>query len=190
MQYSALGRLESVVNSERALAIYEELGDLERQAIVLNSLGVYAYTQGRWDESVDLYERARTAWDKAGDHWAASFAIANRSEVLLDQGRLDEAEPLFQAALRIARASGSPSRVADITVYLGRVLAGKGEFDAARALITKPASSSPGAETRVRCSRVMPGSPSASSWLAAQRKLCPSPNRPSRLPPLPKARHC
>ncbi len=137
MQYSSLGRLESVANSERALAIYEELGDLERQAIVLNSLGVYAHAQGRWNESVDLYERARRAWDQAGDHWAASFATTNRGEVLSDQGRFDEAEPLFRAALRIAQASQSPFRIADISVYLGRLLAGKGEFDEAQASLTE-----------------------------------------------------
>jgi tetratricopeptide (TPR) repeat protein len=135
IQYAAIGELESVENSERALAIYEKLGDVERQANVLNSLGVFAYTLGRWDESIGLYERARKAWDKAGNHWTASFAIVNAAEVLSDQGRLDEAEPIFRSALQVARASLSPARIADVSVHLGRLLARKGEFDEAQELL-------------------------------------------------------
>jgi tetratricopeptide (TPR) repeat protein len=135
MQYSAIGRLESVENSERALAIYEDLGDLERQAIVLNSLGVYAHMQGRWDDSVDRYERARQAWDRAGDHWAASFATTNRGEVLSDQGHLDDAESLLRSALRIAKASDASTYIASISMYLGHLLARKGEFEEAHRML-------------------------------------------------------
>ena len=134
-QYEALGLLESVANSQRALAIYEALGDVERQAIVLNSLGVYAHAQGRWDESVELYERARAAWEHSGNHWAASFAITNRAEVLSDQGRYEEAEALFRAALRVARASHSAGRVADVSVHLARLLGRRQEFDEALRLL-------------------------------------------------------
>ena len=129
--YTALGRFDEAVYSERALAIYEDLGDVERQAIILNNLGVYAHRQGRWGESIDLYERAQQAWERAGDRWSASFAVVNRAEVLLDQGRLDEAEPLLKESLRIARASKSGSRIADAAGYYGRLLAGLGRFDEA-----------------------------------------------------------
>jgi tetratricopeptide (TPR) repeat protein len=134
-QYEALGQLEDVANSERALAIYEELGDVERQGIVLNSLGVYAHEQGRWDESVEFYERARQAWEHSGNQFAASFAVTNRAEVLSDQGHFDEAEQLLRAALRVARASHSESRVADVSVYLGRLLARTGSFEEALELL-------------------------------------------------------
>jgi tetratricopeptide (TPR) repeat protein len=135
--YAALGRFEEMVYSQRALAIYEELGDLERQAIILNNLGVYAHRRGRWGESIDLYEGAQQAWEKAGDRWAASFAVLNRAEVLLDQGRLGEAEPLLQESLRIARASRSGSRIADAAGYYGRLLARLGRFDEAQALLAE-----------------------------------------------------
>jgi class 3 adenylate cyclase/tetratricopeptide (TPR) repeat protein len=135
--YAALGRFEEAVYSQRALAIYEELGDLERQALILNNLGVLAHRRGRWGESIDLYDRAQEAWEKAGDRWSASFAVLNRAEVLLDQGRLGEAEPLLRESLRIARASRSGSRIADAAGYYGRLLARLGRFDEARSSLAE-----------------------------------------------------
>ena len=45
--YAALGRLDEAVYSERAIEIYEELGDLDRLAWVLNNLGGLTYLRGR-----------------------------------------------------------------------------------------------------------------------------------------------
>ncbi|HLX20281.1 MAG TPA: tetratricopeptide repeat protein [Gaiellaceae bacterium] len=135
--FAALGRFEEAVYSPRALEIYEELGALERQAIILNNLGVLAHRQGRWDAAVELYERAQQAWESVGDRWSASFATANRGELLLEQGRLDEAEPLMKDSLRIARATASGPRIADAAGYYGRLLARLGRFDEAEALLTE-----------------------------------------------------
>ena len=50
--YVLLGRTELAVHSKRALEIYEELGNFDRQAQVLNNLGGFLYFEGRWDEAV------------------------------------------------------------------------------------------------------------------------------------------
>ncbi len=132
--YATLGRFDEAVYSERALAIYEELGNLERQGAILNNSGAIAYYQARWTEAVGLYERAEQVWERSGDRWSASFAVVNRAEVLLDQGRLAEAEPLIRESLRIARASRSGPRIAETARYLGILLARVGRFDEARRL--------------------------------------------------------
>jgi tetratricopeptide (TPR) repeat protein len=132
--YATLGQFDEAVYSERALAIYEELGNLERQGAILNNLGAIAYYQARWTEAVGFYERAQQVWERSGDRWSASFAVVNRGEVLLDQGRLAEAEPLIRESLRIARASRSGPRIAETARYLGILLARLGRFDEARRL--------------------------------------------------------
>jgi len=128
---TSLGRYAEAVHAERALAIYEELGDLNEQATVLNQLGILAYYQGRWDDAIDCYRRAEDAWERAGDRWLGSFPTANRAELLSDQGRLEEAEPLLRGALRVAVAAGAPGRIADVKSHLGRLAARAGRFEEA-----------------------------------------------------------
>jgi class 3 adenylate cyclase/tetratricopeptide (TPR) repeat protein len=135
--YATLGRFDEAVYSERALAIYEELGNLERQGAILNNLGAIAYYQARWTEALGYYERAQQVWERSGDRWSASFAVVNRAEVLLDQGRWAEAEPLMRESLRIARASGSGSRSAEMARYTGTLLTRLGRFDEARRLLVE-----------------------------------------------------
>ncbi len=129
--YVTMGRLELATHSERALAIFEELGDVGKQGSVLNNLGGFAYLRGRWDDALDLYDRARRAWAKAGDVAHAAFATINVGEVLTDQGRLDEAEAMFREALRVWRAAGDDTGELYVVRNLARVAARSGRFEEA-----------------------------------------------------------
>ena len=133
--YVALGQLEQARYSGLALTIYEELGDLQRQATVLNDLGAFAYWQGRWDEATELYERGRELRERMGNPVYAADGTNNIGEILLDQGRLEEATAMFTGALRVFRAASFKSRVAVTNRYLGRVAAYSGRHDEARALL-------------------------------------------------------
>ena len=62
-----LGRLEYPTNSERALALIEDLGDLQGQGRMFNFLGLFAHQHGRWDEAVDLYGRAQDMARRVGN---------------------------------------------------------------------------------------------------------------------------
>ena len=61
-----LGRPEQATHSQRALAIYAQLGDPEHESAVLTNLGAYAYFDGRWVEAADLYQRAGECGERAG----------------------------------------------------------------------------------------------------------------------------
>ena len=65
--YVELGQPELATHSARALEIYEQLGDLDGQAGVLNNLGGFAYFEGRWDDAIDLYERGRNIRLRTGN---------------------------------------------------------------------------------------------------------------------------
>jgi tetratricopeptide (TPR) repeat protein len=91
----ALGNPSDPARARRALAIYEELGLVFEQAVVLNNLGTYAHHQSRWTEALDLYARGRDALVRVGNLVEAAYGTFNIAEVLIDQGRLDEAEPLL-----------------------------------------------------------------------------------------------
>jgi tetratricopeptide (TPR) repeat protein len=133
--YVALGRREEAVYSARAIEIYEELGDYDRLAWVLNNLGGYVYLEGRWDEALELAERAREAFRKIGDEGHATIATLNIAEVRSDQGRLEEAEPDLRTVLEIRRAGGIALEIAEAASALGRHLARVGNFGEARSLL-------------------------------------------------------
>jgi tetratricopeptide (TPR) repeat protein len=129
--YFGMGKPEEATYSERALAIYSDLGDLWRQAVVLNNMGAFAYLEGRWEEALALYERARDAWKKTGDEVNAAYGTGNIAEILSDRGLLEEAEQLFRQALRVWKAADHRSTVASAISQLGRVASRAGRFDEA-----------------------------------------------------------
>jgi class 3 adenylate cyclase/tetratricopeptide (TPR) repeat protein len=133
----AAGRLDAVEYAERALAVYEELGRLDRQAGILNNLGVRAWVAGSWNEALELYERARELHARAGDSVARADGTFNVAEVLVMQGRLAEAEPLLQEASRVWRAAGDRLGVAQAACELGRVASRGGRYDEALALLAE-----------------------------------------------------
>ena len=117
------------VHSLRALEIYRELGDLDREGKVLTNLGAAAYFQGRWNDAVALYSQSSDACGRAGNLASAAFGEANIGEVLSDQGRLEEAERRLRHALEVHSGSGYEGDVAFATALLGRaaVRAGRSE---------------------------------------------------------------
>jgi tetratricopeptide (TPR) repeat protein len=122
------GRPEEATHSGGALAIYERLGDLDRQAAVLNNLGGFAYHDGRWHDAVALYQRAAEASERAGDTANAAFGACNTGEVLSDQGRLEEARRQLRRALRIWRGSEYDWGTAFATTLLGRAAVRAGRY--------------------------------------------------------------
>lgn len=120
--------------ASRALALYETLGDLEGQADMANNLGVIAYYDSRWDETVEWYRQAIDADRRIGNLLDAAMTEANIGEVLVNQGRLDEAEPLLRNAVRVLRASDYGA-APFVEMHLARLLTARGGFDAAEALL-------------------------------------------------------
>jgi tetratricopeptide (TPR) repeat protein len=133
----ALGRLDEAVYSERAVPIYEELGNRDRVAIVLNNLGQLAYLEGRWDEALEHTRRARAEWKKIGDRTRETLAEFNIAEILAHQGLLEEAEEILTGALEVRKAAGNLLEVAHTTSALARLAALGARFDEAQGLYTE-----------------------------------------------------
>jgi class 3 adenylate cyclase/tetratricopeptide (TPR) repeat protein len=131
------GELGQGQHFERALAIFEELGDVLRQSDVLNYHGAMAYWEGRWGDAVDLYERGRQRAERAGDVVGAAIASVNIAEVLSDQGRLEAAEAPARDALRVFRAAQYSEQVSAGSRILGRNQSRAGLHEEAEALLTE-----------------------------------------------------
>ena len=133
--WALLGDDRADIYRDRALPIYEELGDLVGQANVLNNLGVRAYYEGKWDDALALYRRCKEARERSGDIVGAATASNNIGEILSDQGHLDEATSLFEEALRIWRGARYPVGVAFARSNLGRAAVRDGRLKEAEVLL-------------------------------------------------------
>ena len=131
------GRSGHVARAERALAIFQDSGDLKREAAMWNQFGARAYYSGDWNAAVERYSRARELHSRIGDDWNSTINSANIAEILIDQGRLEQAEPLAAEALRVWRVSGTPWDVGFAAVLLARLLGRSGRTDEALTLLTE-----------------------------------------------------
>jgi class 3 adenylate cyclase/tetratricopeptide (TPR) repeat protein len=124
------GQSAKAVYGERALAIYEELGDLPGTAIVTNNLGGRAYWEGDWEGAVKFYARARDAFVRAGNEAEAATCGANIGEVLVSQGRLDAAEDVLVPSVRVLRAHGLVDAAIFAEIQLARLQLLRGDAGA------------------------------------------------------------
>jgi len=137
LSYRWSGQAEKAVYAPRALAIYEELGDLNGQGVVHGNMGVEAYFDGRWDDAIDHYRQSRDAFRKTGNDVHAVYAESNMGEVLVNQGRIEEAKPLLLDAHRVFLASDWVDGASFVEVQLARILAADGHLEEAVDLYEK-----------------------------------------------------
>ncbi|HWF34499.1 MAG TPA: adenylate/guanylate cyclase domain-containing protein [Solirubrobacteraceae bacterium] len=129
MALVGLGCPDQATHSWRALKIYEDLGDPERESAVLNNLGMIAYFQGRWAEAVELYGKAGACSERAGKPGDVAYTDCNVGEILSDQGRFHEATAHFERARRLWTATKEPPSVAFVNLLLGRLALRDGHYD-------------------------------------------------------------
>jgi class 3 adenylate cyclase/tetratricopeptide (TPR) repeat protein len=137
--HSEMGSPERVAYRGLALPIFEDLGDLRRQATVLNNLGIDAYYEGDWTKALDVYVRSRSLFERIGDVTNVAMAQNNIGEILSDQGQLAEAEELFMTVQRNVDPTGHRGLSMMTRLNLGRVAARAGRFDDAEALLKEAA---------------------------------------------------
>ncbi len=123
-----LGQLEEPVNWLRALALFEELENLQGQSGVLNMLGMFAYFRGEWDKALELYKRAQATVSRTGNVVMDAIYVLNIGEIELDQGRLEEAEQRFEYSSRVLRVARYRTGMAYLSINLARLAARQGRF--------------------------------------------------------------
>jgi tetratricopeptide (TPR) repeat protein len=130
-----LGGPKAEQHGETALRIFEQLGDLTEQALMLNNMAVRRLAEGRWPDALQMFTRAAETFRRIGDAPNAANADYNRADVLVRQGRSDEALPLLRNTLRVARAVGDEDLVALVRKEIGRAQSRAGDVSAGLMLL-------------------------------------------------------
>jgi class 3 adenylate cyclase/predicted ATPase len=118
---SEIGELGEPVNLERAVQLYDELGDLSGKGRALNVLAAVRYWRGEWDRALELYEASRAATLQSGNLVFSAVTAANIAEVLLDQGRLEGLGALLAESSRVINAAGMAAGVAFVKYLESRL---------------------------------------------------------------------
>ena len=130
----AAGELDgdaAMTHLQRALDLYDQIGDELSRSKVLNILGARAYYRGAWTTAAGLYAQAQDAAERGGDVVGAAIEAANAAEILIDQGRVDDALPLLKSSRRVFEGSDNPYLVAFVTGFQGRALLRAGDAEGA-----------------------------------------------------------
>jgi predicted ATPase/class 3 adenylate cyclase len=133
--YQILGLRDMAVHEEKALQIFEELGDLPGILLLAINLGVQAYADGRWDDAIALYSKAQDVARRSGNASGEGAATANLGEVLISRSKLDEAEILLHEARRVLRGQKVVGFALFAETQLGRLSMERGDTAAAVAAL-------------------------------------------------------
>jgi len=137
--HTELGSPERVAFRGLAVPIFENLGDLQGQAIALNNLGIDYYYEGDWANALYVYEGSRVLFERIGDVTSIAMATNNIGEILSDQGKLEEAEQLFNEVRDTIDPTGYRVLSMLSRLNLGRAAARAGRFAEADELLSEAA---------------------------------------------------
>ncbi|MFL5958713.1 MAG: tetratricopeptide repeat protein [Gaiellaceae bacterium] len=135
--HTQMGSPERLAFRGLALPIFEDLGNLKRQATVLNNLGIDFYYEGDWAKALDVYDRSRALFERIGDVTNVAMAKNNIAEILSDQGHTGEASRLFEEVRETCDQAGRRSLSLLARLNLGRAAAREGRFADAEELFAE-----------------------------------------------------
>ena len=126
---------DTATYAQRALDLYEEVGDLAGQADMANNLGIIAYYDGRWDDTLDWYRQAVDADREDRQparccHHGGEHRRGARESGTSRRGRT--------AAFATPPGCCVPSHsfaAGFVEMHLGRLLTARGEYEAAERIL-------------------------------------------------------
>jgi DNA-binding NtrC family response regulator/tetratricopeptide (TPR) repeat protein len=127
-----LARLEDArEESNRALALADEAGDLSLSALALNTLGRVLYRQGDLQEARDLYEQALALFRRLGDDANTAYVRNNLGLIQKNLCEWDAAIANLTAALELHRRIGRFPATGNTLANLGIVYQKSGDWERA-----------------------------------------------------------
>jgi CHAT domain-containing protein/tetratricopeptide (TPR) repeat protein len=119
---------EQIRSLERAATLWEELGERQKEARLLYSLGRKRQRLGRDSEAVGDLQRSAALWAKGGQDRAWEAKTINATGASLESlNRTGEARSAYEQALAIAREIGNESLQGAALSNLGLLASNEGE---------------------------------------------------------------
>jgi len=117
--------------SSRALAIFEEIGDLRGISDSTQSLGIVAEIQGKYAEATSHYQAALRVREEMGDDAAVATILHNLGNMAREQGEPVRAADLYERSLAMQRSRGNTRGIALALASLAVVALDQSEYELA-----------------------------------------------------------
>jgi predicted ATPase len=128
-----LGRLRDAAAAfEDALSMFRELGDRNRVARTLNSLGGLAVDLGDLDSAVGHLEEAERILLEEGDEYGRAVSLVNLCDAAVAAGDLDRAEAFGRSSVDLFTALDNDWGVASGLRHLAKVSFARDDLEGAR----------------------------------------------------------
>ncbi|MFZ3060170.1 MAG: tetratricopeptide repeat protein [Candidatus Methanoperedens sp.] len=121
----------SIKAYEKALLIFEKLGDVQGPSQTYNNLGLVYADMGEWSKAIEFYQKSLETKEKLGDVQGAAQTYNNLGLVYADMGEWSKAIEFYQKSLETFENLGDVHGAAQTYTILGSVYADMGEWDKA-----------------------------------------------------------
>jgi tetratricopeptide (TPR) repeat protein len=119
---------EAAEHFQESLTLYQQIGNLQGQALAQNSLANALFDLGRWSEADGYYQRSGQIFSQLGNVYNRLLVDNNLGGIALNQGRLDEALLFYRRALRsLEQIGGSLWVMGALNLNLGATHVRRGE---------------------------------------------------------------
>ena len=107
---------------EQSLALYRAIGDRERIAYCLRSMGWLAHSKDNFERAQMLYKESLAIFRAMGDKKGIGEVLLNMGFLLQNQGAFDQAKELFEEHLAIQRERKHKQGIANGLFQLAQLL--------------------------------------------------------------------
>jgi tetratricopeptide (TPR) repeat protein len=130
--YRRQARYDSAIPyAQQALNLREEIGDLQRVAESISTLGLIYDEMGDHSQAILVYQEALATFRKLGDREGMGSALLNIGAALYCAERYADAVEQYQESLEIFQSLGLPRAIAQAHQNLSEDYAALGDADAA-----------------------------------------------------------
>jgi tetratricopeptide (TPR) repeat protein len=131
LAYSRGDYSEAARQYQRALDIFERLGDQAGMADTYHYLGILAHDRSDYDEAARQYQRALDIFERLGDRAAMANSYGELAILARKRSDYDEAARQYQRALDIFEPLGDQAGMATAYHDLGILAHARGDYDEA-----------------------------------------------------------
>jgi tetratricopeptide (TPR) repeat protein len=122
---------EAARQYQRALEVFERIGDQAGMATSYHQLGMIAQERGDYDEAARQYQRSLDIRERLGNQAGIASSYHQFGLLAQDRGDYDEAARQYQRALDIRERLGDQAGMAGAYVQLGVLARRRGDYDEA-----------------------------------------------------------